>query len=76
MPIDRINDAAGYRTLTINVGFDETRIDGKAFAFDQAFVHATPDALLKQMTKGITLTKPAVKVLGKAGMIRHRIIQS
>src|ERR1700686_1292830 len=47
----------------IGIGLDHTGIDGKAFAPNQAFLHAPLNHTLKHMPKRFALTEAAMPVL-------------
>ena len=53
------------------VGCNQTGIDGKAFAADQAFVDATLQHGLKQPAQQVAIAEAAVPVLREGRMIGH-----
>ena len=62
-------------TCLVGIGWNEAGIDPEPVASNQAFVDATLHNGLEKMPKNTALTEAAITVLGKGGMIRHRVGQ-
>ena len=73
--IKRQSFVAASEALTIGLGADEARIDGKAVAPDQSFGHAALHCRLEQLTQQIAVTETPMSVLRERRMVRHFTIQ-
>jgi len=60
-PVDML--CARNTALSIGIGLHDTRVDGKAFATNQAFGHAPLHHALEHMPEYIALAKAAMPVL-------------
>jgi hypothetical protein len=49
-------------TIPAGVGLHDARIDGKAFALDEASVHAGPHCRLKHVTQEVAVAEAAVPI--------------
>jgi hypothetical protein len=65
-----------YAALPTRIRFDDAGIHGKAFAFDQARVHAATQHFVEQPAEQITVPKMAVSIFGKGRMIGHFIFKA
>ena len=60
----------------MSVRHDQTGIDGKALATDQALGHATPNHRFEQFAQKVGVAEPAVACLGKGRVVRHVAIET
>src|SRR5215475_8262146 len=62
--------------LSIGIGFDQARVNGKSFTADQPFLNTAAQDALEHSTEEIALPEAAMPVLGERRVIRHRPIQT
>src|SRR5215472_14471670 len=62
--------------LSIGIGLDQARVDGKSFTPDQPLLDAAAQDALEHATEEIALPETAMPVLGKRRVIRHYPIQT
>jgi hypothetical protein len=61
--------------IPARICFHHAGIDCKAFAFDEADVHACPHNGLEHMPKGIALAKAAVPIDRERRMVGHLVVE-
>ena len=59
------------RTLAVNIGADQARIDREAFCSHQSVSHAALDGHLEELAQQVAVAEPPVPVLGEGGVIGH-----
>ncbi len=67
---------ARYTTLPAEIRFYDTGVDGKAFTFNQASVHATRSTSFEQQAKEFVAPKTAVTIFGKGRVIGDFIFKA
>jgi hypothetical protein len=60
----------------MRVRHDQTGVDGKALATDQALGHAAPDHRLEQLSQKVGVAEPTMARLGKGRVVRHIAIET
>ena len=66
---------ARNRSLPVDIGADEARIDRKTLRADQPLGHASLNGHLEQFAQQVAVAEAAVPVLGEGRVIGHRAIK-